>query len=92
MAQRDENGRFVKGNTGNPRGRMPKGREEKYYEITRSSCTFESWKRIVKKAVQQAERGDSVARKWLADYLIGPPVQKNENENTGEMIFRIVRE
>ena len=87
MAERDKNGRFVKGNTGNPRGRMPKGREDKFYEITLSTVTFESWKRIVKKAVLQAERGDGVARKWLADYLMGPPVQKQEVDVKSESIL-----
>ena len=32
----------------------------------------------MKKAVDQAKRGDGVARKWLADYLIGEP-EKNVN-------------
>ena len=72
MAERDANGRFTKEYSGGP-GRPKKAREEKYYEITQASCTFASWGRIVKKAVQQAERGDAVARKFLADYLIGPP-------------------
>jgi hypothetical protein len=78
MAERDENGRFVKGATGNPRGRMRKEREERYYEIMLSAVTFDDWKEIVKKAAQQARRGDAVARKWLADYLIGAPVQRTE--------------
>lgn len=82
MAERDENGRFIKGSTGNPRGRMPKERETKFYELTLNTVTFEDWKAIVKKAVAQAQRGDGVARKWLSDYLIGPPVQRQEH--TGE--------
>ncbi len=73
--ERDENGKFVKGNKGGP-GRMKKEREEKYYDITVTTVTFEQWKRIVTKAAQQAERGDHVARKWLSDYLQGAPVQK----------------
>ena len=75
MPARDENGRFVKGQSGNPNGRPSRKREEKYYEITISACTFADWGRIVKKAVQQALRGDAVARKWLADYLVGTPEQ-----------------
>lgn len=80
MAERDENGRFIKGHSGGP-GRPTKKREDRYYEIMLTSVTFEDFKSIVKKAVEQAARGDGTARKWLADYLIGPPVQKTENVN-----------
>ena len=75
MAERDENGRFVKGTTGNPRGRLPKEREDKYYNILMTSVTFDDWKVIVRKAAEQARRGDAQARKWLADYLVGSPEQ-----------------
>ena len=57
---------------------MPKERETKFYEITLTAVTFDDWKAIVTKAKDQAKRGDAVARKWLADYLMGPPVQRNE--------------
>lgn len=78
MAERDENGRFVKGSTGNPSGRAPREREERYYKILMQSVTFADWERIIQKAVDQAKRGDQVARKWLSDYLIGPPVERKE--------------
>ena len=80
MTERDSKGRFVKGNgaakgnKGGP-GRPPKAREERYYEITVSTVTYNQWERIVRKAAQQAERGDATARKWLADYLVGTPEQ-----------------
>ena len=72
--ERDEHGRFVKG-VGGP-GRPPRAREERFLEITLEACTFEDWKAVVKKAVELAKRGDATARKWLADYLIGPPAQR----------------
>lgn len=78
---RNEKGQFIKGQTGNPKGRPPKKREDRYLEITISTCTFDDWKAIIKKAVADAKRGDSVARKWLSDYLVGPPVQRTENTN-----------
>jgi hypothetical protein len=78
MTERDARGRFVAGNgasKGNRGGRPPKKREERYYEILISSVTFEDWKAIVKKAADQARRGDATARKWLADYIVGVPEQ-----------------
>ena len=78
MAERDESGKFAKGNPGGP-GRPKKEREERFYEITLAAVTFDDWKEIVRKAVAQAKKGDSVARKFLADYLIGPPVQRQEH-------------
>ena len=78
MTERDDKGRFVAGTTGNPNGRPSKKREERFLEITLSSCTYDDWADIVKKAVAQAKRGDSTARKWLSDYLIGPPTQRQE--------------
>ena len=47
-------------------------------EITLSAVTYTDWRQIVKRAVAQAKRGDSQARKFLADYLLGPPPQKHE--------------
>ena len=76
--QRDEKGRFIKGSVPNPNGRPSKAREERFYEITLSTVTLTDWKEIIEKAATQAKRGDSQARKFLADYLIGPPVQKSE--------------
>ena len=79
MTDRDENGRFVannKASVGNKGGgRLPKTREEKYYEITMKSCPLKDWRAIMKKVVEMAKRGDKFAIKFLADYLIGTPEQ-----------------
>lgn len=74
---RDENGRFVKGHSGGP-GRPPKEREIRYREVLITTVSYEDWRKIILKARDQALRGDSVARKWLADYLVGTPVQRTE--------------
>lgn len=42
--------------------------------------TSKKWASIILKAVDQAELGDWRARKWLGDYLMGPPVQRVEAE------------
>lgn len=78
MTIRDENGRFVKGASGNPNGRPKRERELRYWEIALTACSFDDWRAIIRKAVDQAKRGDHTARKFLADYLLGPPVQKHE--------------
>ncbi len=89
MALRDEKGRFIKGNTGNPNGRMPKEREVKYYELTKSNVSESDWAGIVKTAVRLATKGDAQARKWLSDQLIGLPEQKVDLTSNGENINAI---
>jgi len=68
----------MKGATGNPRGRLPREREHKYLEVTQASVTLEDWQLIIEKAVEQAVAGDSVARKFLAEYVLGQPAQVHE--------------
>jgi hypothetical protein len=89
MTERDERGRFVAGTTGNPNGRPSKKREERFYEITLSTCTYDDWTEIVKKAVAQAKRGDATARKWLSDYLLGPAQQRVDVTTNGESVIRL---
>ena len=85
MPERDANGRFVKGNNGGP-GRPPVAREERFMEITLSTVTFKDWADIIRKAVSQAKRGNANARKFLADYLMGPPNQRMDITSGGERI------
>jgi len=76
MAERDDNGRFVKGRTGNPKGRPKRRTEEEYLDATIGRVTLKDWREIVDKAIQQAKRGDGKARSWLSDYVLGPPAQR----------------
>lgn len=69
---RDENGRFIKGNGGGP-GRPRKEREVEYYRVLVTQCSMDDWRAIIAKAIEQAKRGDAVARKWLSDYIAGEP-------------------
>ena len=84
MTNHNSNGQFKKGNTASAgaskgkTGRPPKKREERFYDIALRACTFKDWRTIIKKAVAQAKEGDTAARKFLADYLMGPPTQKTE--------------
>ena len=97
MTERDANGRFAKGNqvakgNGGGPGRPSKEREERFMEITLSAITFADWKKIVQVAAKQAKRGDNQARKFLADYLLGPPPQKHEVKSDGDVRIRVVYE
>lgn len=82
---RDEKGRFVKGHekTG---GRKPRAIEQSYLDATLGEVSLDDWREIVKKAKEQARRGDANARKWLSDYLIGPPVQRTDITSGDEPI------
>lgn len=79
---RDDNGRFKKGYSGNPNGRPKRDVEQEYLDAVIGACPLSRWKVIVKKAVEQAERGNPVARKWLSDYLV-PPIQRLEHSGEG---------
>lgn len=86
MSERDERGRFVKGVYKGGPGRPPKEREVKYYDLTVSSIAQEDWQEIVARAIKDAKRGDSTARKWLGDYVIGQPVSRVENDKANEPV------
>lgn len=87
--KRDDKGRFIKGHTGNPTGRMPKDREVKFYDLTISAVSEDDWVKVVKTAVRLAIKGDAQARKWLSDNLIGLPQQKVDLTTNGENINAI---
>ena len=82
-------GGFKKGQSGNPNGRPPKAREERYYEIAMNTVTFARWKKIIIKAVEQAERGDSTARKWLSDYLAPQTQLHKVDASIGYEVFEV---
>lgn len=83
---RDSKGRFIKGESGNPQGRLSKQVESSYLQVAENVCTFDVWHEIVAKAIEQAKRGDARARQWLSDYLMGKPlpmiiaVQRNDEK------------
>jgi hypothetical protein len=89
---RDEKGRFIKGISGNPKGRPARDIEENYRAIMLDAVSPEDWRTIVLKAVDQAKRGNGLARKWLADYIIGLPVQRTEHSGPEGDALRIVFE
>src|SRR5262249_20395293 len=69
---RDTNGRFLPGHPGGP-GRPRRAVETDYLAALSDAVPPEAWKRIVARAVEDAEQGDAKAREWLAACLIGKP-------------------
>lgn len=70
---RDQKGRFIRGNPGGP-GRPCRVVEADYLAALTAICTLEKWERIVRRAVNDAIKGNGYARQWLAEYIIGKPV------------------
>jgi hypothetical protein len=85
MNGRDEKGRYVKGHKSTG-GRLSRPKEEMYYRVLMTRCTQKDWQAIVDKAVDQAKRGDSTARKWLSDYLIGAVEQYLDVTSGGQTL------
>ena len=65
--KRTSKGTFAVGNKGGGRKKYPVN----YSSILATCVTAASWKRVVKKAIAQAESGDKYAREWLSDRLMG---------------------
>jgi hypothetical protein len=78
LPERTDKGQVRKGHKNVSPGRPPREVEEEYRNILVSSVTQQDWQEIIFRAVKDAKRGDHQARKFLADYLIGPPVERKE--------------
>ena len=67
---REENGRFAKGNSGGP-GRPKRATEIQYLLALGEIVTLDAWTKICIRAVEDATKGDSTARAWIAKYVLG---------------------
>jgi hypothetical protein len=67
---RDANGRFAVGNPGGP-GRPRRAVEQDYLATLADAVPLKKWKRIVSRAVEDAEAGDAKARRWISEHLVG---------------------
>jgi hypothetical protein len=85
---RDAKGRFVKGESGNPKGRDKRETEAAYLQAIRDGVSLGDWAAIIARAVSDAKRGDRAARDFLADRLIGPVKQSVDVTNSSA--FRVV--
>jgi hypothetical protein len=84
---------FKKGQSGNPKGRKPREVERDYLARLRACVTPSDWESIIDRTVTDAKRGDTAARKFLADYLIGVPAQKIEHtgEDGGAITVKVIK-
>lgn len=87
---RDEKGKFVKGHENVGAGRKPKSVEQRYLAAFKKCVTLEDMEEIINRALIGAKRGDPADRKFICDYLIGPPVEKTQNEDTHDVTIRIL--
>lgn len=72
---RDQQGRFQLGNRFG-KGRPPRQTEQGYLTVLMEECPMDTWRTIVKKAIEAASEGDDRSRNWLSSYLIGSPAGK----------------
>ena len=84
---RDDKGRFIKGHSGNPKGKPID--QFKYLKKMGAAVTARDWRDIIDRAVEQAKRGDPRAREWLSDYLMGKPPQQIDMEHDGLIRFLV---
>jgi len=93
LADRDDKGRFVKGhkpfNTKNKGGRPKRTTEEKYLRVLHATVKLEDWKHIILTAMARAKSGDSRARQWLSDYLLGKPAQQITLQTVGDVRIKL---
>jgi hypothetical protein len=68
--KRKENGQFNTGNGGGP-GRPKRAVELEYLAALSDVVPLDLWKKVCKRAADDASGGDAKAREWLTHYLIG---------------------
>jgi hypothetical protein len=88
---RDEKGRFPKGISGNPKGRKPRNDEEDVKALFRRAVSKTDQMEIIERAVYLAKRGDDRARKFIFEYLYGPPKQDIDITSGGESLCVVIR-
>ena len=70
MNGRDTEGRFVKGNQLGT-GKLPRKIEEVCIDTLSTALTVPSWKKIVKRTIAGAQKGDARAREILCKHVLG---------------------
>jgi len=71
-------GMWVKGQSGNPAGRPSRAKETRYLKIMHEVVSDDVWMQICERAAKDAIDGSHPARRWLADYTVGPPIKQTD--------------
>jgi len=79
MADHNPDGTFAKGH-GCSKGRPPVSRERAYQKAFHDAVTIDEWKKVIRQALKDAQKGNAAARKWLSGYLCGLPAQNIKAE------------
>jgi hypothetical protein len=82
---------WVKGQSGNPKGRPPKGQAfaDLLHELLEEDRNGKTTRRVIcEKVVEHAVKGDMHAIQWVVDRTDG----KLKDEHTGELIVRVLRD
>lgn len=69
---RTTKGTFAPGNPGGP-GRPSRVTELAYLRVLMEVCTPERFREIVEATITAAKDGDTKAREWVGNYLLGSP-------------------
>ena len=85
VAIRDKKGRFVAGHGSISPGRPTRARETRYLQALTDTVTMDDWILIVRRAIEDAQNGSHPARRWVADYLVGPPIKQSELTVSGDV-------
>ncbi|MCY2991621.1 MAG: hypothetical protein NTY19_27670 [Planctomycetota bacterium] len=89
VKEREGSGRFATGNPGGP-GRPRRRVEAEYLGILSDAVTLPTWRKIAKRAVDDALQGDAAARSWLSRYLVGQVGNTLERLAAAELAGRTV--
>ena len=67
---RDASGKFTEGNK-HGTGRLPRAVEQDYLSVFSDVMSLDDWRRVVIRAVEDAQKGDAKARDWVSRYALG---------------------
>jgi len=80
---------FVKGQSGNPKGRNSRPVEEKYLKQVVRTMPQKDWKQVLEKVKALALRGERWAVEFYADRILGKPTQAMDVTSNGETIHAV---
>src|SRR5438067_7092946 len=73
---RDQQGRFVAGHANVSPGRPKRSSEIAYLAAVTEACPLETWTQVCRALVERALGGDVAAATFLANRLLGKPVEQ----------------